>query len=217
MNRCSLAWLSSGRFACRSRGGRLLLRFPPASRAALPPIAQPGRADDAPYQAEVDEGLGAAVAILDRHLRLDARAAPGDTRPKHVVARQALRGDARRDGRVRRQAPGFSDQDRHLLVLEQRLQGAAHPALQPRRRPRRVEAAAGPRRRHGHRRGDARRAAAILSRRRLPEVPAGGHRRREHERTRPRRRWRGPSSARARARCRSTSSRSTRARRSLRF
>jgi Mg-chelatase subunit ChlD len=44
----------------------------------------------APYQAEVDEGLGAAVAILidtSGSMRDDA---PGDTRPKYVVAQEAL-------------------------------------------------------------------------------------------------------------------------------
>jgi Mg-chelatase subunit ChlD len=44
----------------------------------------------APYQAEVEEGLGAAVAILidtSRSMREDA---PGDSRPKAVVAREAL-------------------------------------------------------------------------------------------------------------------------------
>jgi hypothetical protein len=44
----------------------------------------------APYQAEVEEGLGAAVAILvdtSGSMREDA---PGDSRPKHVVAEEAL-------------------------------------------------------------------------------------------------------------------------------
>jgi Mg-chelatase subunit ChlD len=44
----------------------------------------------APYQAEVEEALGAAVAILvdtSGSMRDDA---PGDSRPKHVVAREAL-------------------------------------------------------------------------------------------------------------------------------
>ncbi len=44
----------------------------------------------APYQSEVEEGLGAAVAILidtSGSMRDDA---PGDTRPKYVVAREAL-------------------------------------------------------------------------------------------------------------------------------
>jgi Mg-chelatase subunit ChlD len=44
----------------------------------------------APYQSEIDEGLGAAVAILvdtSASMRDDA---PGDARPKYVVAREAL-------------------------------------------------------------------------------------------------------------------------------
>jgi Mg-chelatase subunit ChlD len=44
----------------------------------------------APYQAEVDEGLGAAVAVLidtSRSMREDA---PGDSRSKAAVAREAL-------------------------------------------------------------------------------------------------------------------------------
>ena len=44
----------------------------------------------APYQAELDEGLGAAVAILvdtSGSMRDDA---PGDSRPKFVIAREAL-------------------------------------------------------------------------------------------------------------------------------
>jgi Mg-chelatase subunit ChlD len=44
----------------------------------------------APYQAEVEEGLGAAVAILidtSGSMRDDA---PGDARPKYVVAQEAL-------------------------------------------------------------------------------------------------------------------------------
>ena len=46
--------------------------------------------DAAPYQAEVDEGLGAAVAILvdtSGSMREDA---PGDGRPKYVVAQEAI-------------------------------------------------------------------------------------------------------------------------------
>src|SRR5688572_9052351 len=42
------------------------------------------------YQAEVDEGLGAAVAILIDTSGSMADAAPGDSRPKAVVAREAL-------------------------------------------------------------------------------------------------------------------------------
>src|SRR5262245_53801298 len=44
----------------------------------------------APYQAEVEEGLGAAVAILidtSGSMRDDV---PGESRPKYVVARDAL-------------------------------------------------------------------------------------------------------------------------------
>jgi len=48
------------------------------------------RADAAPYQADVDEGLGAAVAILvDTSGSMRERVAD-DGRPKHVVAREAL-------------------------------------------------------------------------------------------------------------------------------
>ncbi len=44
----------------------------------------------APYQAEVEEGFGAAVAILvDTSGSMD-EPAPGDSRPKHIVAREAL-------------------------------------------------------------------------------------------------------------------------------
>jgi Mg-chelatase subunit ChlD len=44
----------------------------------------------APYQADVDEGLGAAVAILVDTSGSMAREAPGDSRPKYVVAREAI-------------------------------------------------------------------------------------------------------------------------------
>ena len=44
----------------------------------------------APYQAEVDEGLGAAVAILVDTSGSMRDNAPGDSRPKYVVAREAL-------------------------------------------------------------------------------------------------------------------------------
>jgi Mg-chelatase subunit ChlD len=47
-------------------------------------------ADAAPYQAEVDEGLGAAVAILVDTSGSMKERAPGDTRPKYVVAQEAL-------------------------------------------------------------------------------------------------------------------------------
>jgi Mg-chelatase subunit ChlD len=44
----------------------------------------------APYQSEVEEGLGAAVAILVDTSGSMKQLAPGDSRPKYVVARQAL-------------------------------------------------------------------------------------------------------------------------------
>jgi Mg-chelatase subunit ChlD len=45
---------------------------------------------EAPYQAEVDEGVGAAVAILVDTSGSMKEPAPGDSRPKYVVAREAL-------------------------------------------------------------------------------------------------------------------------------
>jgi Mg-chelatase subunit ChlD len=47
-------------------------------------------AQDAPYQAEVDENVGAAVAILVDTSGSMKEPAPGDSRPKYVVAREAL-------------------------------------------------------------------------------------------------------------------------------
>ena len=44
----------------------------------------------APYQSEVEEGLGAAVAILIDTSGSMRDNAPGDTRPKYLVAREAL-------------------------------------------------------------------------------------------------------------------------------
>jgi len=44
----------------------------------------------APYQATVEEGLGAAVAILVDTSGSMKERAPGDSRPKHAVAREAL-------------------------------------------------------------------------------------------------------------------------------
>ena len=48
------------------------------------------RAANAPYQAEVEEGLGAAVAILVDTSGSMKENAPGDSRPKYVVAQEAL-------------------------------------------------------------------------------------------------------------------------------
>lgn len=44
----------------------------------------------APYQAEVEEGLGAAVAILIDTSGSMRERVPGDSRPKHILAREAL-------------------------------------------------------------------------------------------------------------------------------
>ncbi|HEU4935857.1 MAG TPA: vWA domain-containing protein [Vicinamibacterales bacterium] len=54
--------------------------------------ATPARAaeSDAPYQAEVEEGLGAALAILVDTSGSMKEPAPGDSRPKYVVAQEAL-------------------------------------------------------------------------------------------------------------------------------
>jgi Mg-chelatase subunit ChlD len=46
--------------------------------------------DLAPYQSEVDEGLGAAIAILVDTSGSMKEPAPGDSRPKYLVARDAL-------------------------------------------------------------------------------------------------------------------------------
>jgi len=45
---------------------------------------------EAPYQAEVEEGLGAAVAILVDTSGSMKEKAPGDSRPKYLVAQEAL-------------------------------------------------------------------------------------------------------------------------------
>jgi Mg-chelatase subunit ChlD len=59
-------------------------------REAAPPAASGDAAADAPYQAEVEEGLGAAVAILiDTSGSMKERVA-GDSRRKSEVAQEAL-------------------------------------------------------------------------------------------------------------------------------
>jgi Mg-chelatase subunit ChlD len=60
------------------------------NRRREPGAARSEPADDAPYQAEVDEGVGAAVAILVDTSGSMKEPAPGDTRPKYVVAKEAL-------------------------------------------------------------------------------------------------------------------------------
>src|SRR6188472_3580035 len=66
--------------ACQPRAQR------ERSRASANHAAEP----DAPYQAEVEEGLGAAVAILVDTSGSMKQNAPGDSRPKYVVAQEAL-------------------------------------------------------------------------------------------------------------------------------
>jgi Mg-chelatase subunit ChlD len=63
----------------------------PTTRRERPSAAaQKPEESDAPYQAEVEEGLGAAVAILVDTSGSMKEKAPGDSRPKYVVAQQAL-------------------------------------------------------------------------------------------------------------------------------
>jgi Mg-chelatase subunit ChlD len=63
-----------------------------AARDGRPPGGRAARDFDsaAPYQAEVSEGLGAAVAILIDTSGSMRENAPGDARPKSVVAQEAL-------------------------------------------------------------------------------------------------------------------------------
>ena len=69
----------------------LLLACQPNARSDRRTDAAPQEsAADAPYQAEVEEGLGAAVAILVDTSGSMKERAPGDSRPKYVVAQEAL-------------------------------------------------------------------------------------------------------------------------------
>ena len=83
-------WLSSGRLRGGLAGTALVLSISACEVTVDRPAARSPAEDDAPYQAEVDEGLGAAVAILIDTSGSMRETAPGDTRPKYVVARQAL-------------------------------------------------------------------------------------------------------------------------------
>ena len=67
-----------------------LLSHTDRSRREEPRQARDEPAGDAPYQAEVEEGLGAAVAILVDTSGSMKERAPGDSRPKYVVAQEAL-------------------------------------------------------------------------------------------------------------------------------
>jgi Mg-chelatase subunit ChlD len=61
-------------------------RSQPSERRAGRPSSEAG----APYQAEVEEGLGAALAILVDTSGSMRETAPGDGRPKYIVAREAI-------------------------------------------------------------------------------------------------------------------------------
>src|SRR6266511_2391582 len=92
MNRMLAGLLSSGIWRAGLAGAALLVSIAaceitvPSDRSATPRAAE----DSAPYQAEVDEGLGAAVAILIDTSGSMREQAPGDTRSKHVIAHEAL-------------------------------------------------------------------------------------------------------------------------------
>ncbi len=62
----------------------------PPSSSASTKAAREAAATEAPYQSDVDEGLGAAVAILVDTSGSMHEQAPGDSRTKYVVAQQAL-------------------------------------------------------------------------------------------------------------------------------
>lgn len=61
----------------------------------------------APYRARVDEGLGASVAILIDNSGSMWQKAPGDTRVKYVVAREAVEEMLRATEEVIRERPDF--------------------------------------------------------------------------------------------------------------
>ena len=63
--------------------------------------------ESAPYQAEVEEGLGAAVAILVDTSGSMNDAAPGDGRPKYIVAREAIEAMLDATDAVVAKRPGF--------------------------------------------------------------------------------------------------------------
>lgn len=70
--------------------GMLLACESNARRDRSASAAAPEPESAAPYQAEVEEGLGAAVAILVDTSGSMKERAPGDSRPKYVVAHEAL-------------------------------------------------------------------------------------------------------------------------------
>jgi Mg-chelatase subunit ChlD len=87
--------MTPGRTVLRVCGGTLmaLASVIAASGCGPQPRRERARSDegaDAPYQAEAEEGLGAAIAILVDTSGSMKERAPGDSRPKYVVAQGAL-------------------------------------------------------------------------------------------------------------------------------
>src|SRR5215510_12620248 len=70
--------------------GSVLSRCESNQRGDRQAAANDAAAEDAPYQAEKDEGVGAAVAILVDTSGSMKERPEGDTRPKYVVAQEAL-------------------------------------------------------------------------------------------------------------------------------
>ena len=155
----------------------------PAARSADTP--PPPAADSAAtYQADVEEGLGAAVAILIDTSGSMRDKAPGDTRPKYVVAQEALEAMLDATDAFVAKRPDFPIKiGIYRFSSSVRMLRRSSPTI-ARRFGTRWRACRA-RRRHGDRRGAARGAAGPVSRRRVPEVPAGRHRRRQHERAPP--------------------------------
>ena len=109
--------------------------------------AQPGHPSDredspAPYQAEVEEGLGAAIAILVDTSGSMREEAPGDSRPKAAVAREALEAMFDATEALVAKRPEFRREGRHLQFLERCLDRDADPHLQSSGRARRAGPAA---------------------------------------------------------------------------
>jgi hypothetical protein len=80
---------------------------PGRSRQATGRESPAGPESRAPYQSEVEEGLGAAVAILVDTSGSMKEDAPGDSRPKYIVAREALEAMLDATDAVVAKRPGF--------------------------------------------------------------------------------------------------------------
>ena len=77
----------------------------PEEAETLDPTAQAG--DTTPYEPQVPEGPGVAVAVLVDNSGSMYDPAPGDTRPKHEVARQAVAEMLRLTGAHAAREPGL--------------------------------------------------------------------------------------------------------------